>query len=43
MLLFKSVSEQEDDEKSNFKLLPSDLTLEQAKDELRQRSDLAKN
>ena len=43
MLLFKSVSEQEDDEKSEFKLLPSSVSLEQAKTELLQRGELAKN
>lgn len=43
MLLFKSVSEQEDDEKSNFKELPSSLSLEQAEGELLQRGELAKN
>jgi hypothetical protein len=43
MLLFKSVSEQEDDEKSNFKELPSALSLEQAEGELLQQGELAKN
>jgi hypothetical protein len=43
MLLFKSVSEQEDDEKSEFKLLPSSVSLEQAETELLQRGELAKN
>jgi hypothetical protein len=43
MLLFKSVSEQEDDEKSNFRLLPPVLTLEQAKNELLQKGDIAAN
>jgi hypothetical protein len=43
MLLFKSVSEQEDDEKSDFKQLPSALSFEQAEGELLQRGELARN
>ena len=43
MLLFKSVSEQEDDEKSAFRRLASSLSLEQAEGELLQVGDLAKN
>ena len=43
LLLFKSVSEQEDDEKASFKQLPADLSLEQAQNELLQAGDLAKN
>lgn len=43
MLLFKSVSEQEDDEKSNFRPLPPDLSLEQAGNELFSAEDLAQN
>jgi len=43
MLLFKSVSEQQDDEKSNFKLLPSSFSSDQAESELLQKGDLATN
>jgi hypothetical protein len=34
VLIFKSISEQEDDVKSNFKELPANITMEQVKDEL---------
>ncbi len=43
MLLFKSVSEHEDDEKSDFQQLPSSVSFEQAESELLQRDELAKN
>jgi hypothetical protein len=43
MLLFKSVSEQEDDQKSDFKLLPSAPSFEQAESELLQKGELARN
>jgi len=41
MLLFKSVSEQEDDVKSNFKQLRPVLSLDEARGELLQKGDLA--
>lgn len=41
MLLFKSVSEEEDDEKANFKQLPADITLDRAGSTLFSSGDLA--
>jgi hypothetical protein len=43
MLLFKSVSEQEDDEKSAFRQIPSSLSLDRAAETLLQLGDLARN
>jgi hypothetical protein len=41
MLLFKSISEQEDDEKSKFKQLPAALSVDQAETELMHEGDVA--
>jgi hypothetical protein len=43
MLLFKSVSEQEDDERSNFRRLPDGVSLDEARNELFRTNDIATN